>query len=212
MAGSPSHLRIPDLNRQTSAPDTVPVIDDEAGSFLIPRLMASSFPRRHSLVGSFPRTSFAGSRNTSHLGHTEVLPTAVSERERNQAVQDERDLLVDNNIIPRSQRSSSHLRNPASKKPVGPSGVTGVRGRKGSDGRSTVPSQHHGIMTSQGRYDEENGLGHLEAASPQDVTETSPLLSCNLSTSSQDSDDRIDEIWDQAVMAGKIQTSWVRES
>lgn len=221
MAGPSSHLHVPDYNCPTSAPDTTSFLNDEAESSSAPRPTrpgASSFPRRHSLVGSFPRTSFAGSRNTLHLGHTDVLPrpltpTAVSDRERNQAVQDELDLLVDNNIIPRSKhRSNSRLRSSASKKTAGSSDVTGFRGREGSEGRATNFSHPNGAMTSEGRYDEENDSAHLKATSPQNVTETSPLLARNLSTSSQDSDDRIDEIWDQAVMAGKIQTSWVRES
>ncbi|KAI5281246.1 hypothetical protein KEM52_003939, partial [Ascosphaera acerosa] len=81
----------------------------------------SSFPRTHSLVGSYPRTSFAGSRASLYLnlqapiadkgvaaGPGSAPPgssfssaktvAVLSDRERSQILRDELALLADNNI------------------------------------------------------------------------------------------------------------------
>ncbi|KAI5284513.1 hypothetical protein KEM54_001274, partial [Ascosphaera aggregata] len=214
MNGNSNHDGSHALDCQQSAPDTVPTTNEYAEAPPSSSRPGSSFPRQHSLVGSYPRTSFAGSRNTLHLGQTEALarpvnPHAITSIERNQAVQDELNLLVDNKIICRSERRSSpNLRGSASRKSVTSSSqrpssasATALHGRDIFSGRDAI---------SEGGSD--NVAGQYGGTSSDVATESSPLLSRNFSPSSQDTVDRIDEIWDQAVIAGKIQTSWTRET
>lgn len=159
------------------------------------RLSASS--SRVSMVGSYRRPSFmpAGLRATSVIGR-ERSNRDPTETERHEARLEEQSLLKDNKILPpprpqQGRRSKSY---------------GGTRSHESSSaniagGNGNIPNEpddHFG-----------DGLN----SSREELSATEPLLGTGNSPN-QDSDGprALDKIWEEAVMAGKIRTTWRRET
>ena len=168
--------------------------EDESGSDMEAlHHVSSANSVGHSMVGSYRSPSFtvAGSRATigSNLQATNRTPT---KRERHEARREERSLLRDNNIIP----------------PKHP------RKGEGPDTVGKVVSQHLSVPILPGggrkvlRPVEQSLDNHADSG-----LETAPLLgNPELPYRGQASPTNLDKQWDQAVVEGKIQTTWQRES
>ncbi|KIY01773.1 uncharacterized protein Z520_01911 [Fonsecaea multimorphosa CBS 102226] len=143
----------------------------------------------YSFVGSYRRPSFAGAGNRATL-----LPRLVSDHERlskeerQQAMEEERSLLRDNNLIP----------------PKHPQAAADQGGRKRSIFH--IPGGDRKVSRDE------------EAAPAVEVnvglaTEVSPLLGDpNLPYGGQDDPQNISQKWEEAVAAGMIHTTWQREA
>lgn len=153
---------------------------------------------QHSMAESYRRPSFiaAGPRPTVLAPPMYNDHVQLSEHEREEARNEERSLLRDNNIIP----------------PKHP--------RRGSDsggfaGRISKKFSSGGLRKVRSAPDEENG-GDEEygrAAAGRSSEET-PLLVGDPTQPYGGIDDpaTIDRTWESAVLAGKIQTTWQREA
>ena len=148
-----------------------------------------------SMLGSYKRPSFtmAGSRATVATGTGGPLQ-APSKSERRQARREERSLLRDNHIIP----------------PKHP--------RKG-DGSQTIAGRASRLFSVPGISGDDRKVHHPSdaddsAAGESNIPrETSPLLGDpGLPYGGQDSHANVDIRWEEAVMEGKIQTTWQREA
>ncbi|EXJ78783.1 hypothetical protein A1O1_09185 [Capronia coronata CBS 617.96] len=145
----------------------------------------------YSFVGSYRRPSFAGAGNRAT-----VLPQIVrdhdrlSKEERKQALEEERSLLRDNNIIP----------------PKHPQAEDSGRKRSLFGNYLSIPGGDRKVSRDE------------EAASGSDgvvdvASEVSPLLGDpNLPYGGHDDPDSINAKWEEAVAAGKIHTTWQREA
>ncbi|KAA6407740.1 MAG: MATE efflux family [Lasallia pustulata] len=150
----------------------------------------------YSMVGSYRRPSFttAGSRATVVFGQgADRTPT---KKEIQEAVREERSLLRDNNVIPpkhpqTGERSESVARRLNKHLPV-----VGV---PGGDRKVVGPGEAPADGTIIG--------------DPLEASETTALLGDpNLPYGGQDSPENINKRWEEAVAAGKIQTTWQREA
>ncbi|KAK3080944.1 hypothetical protein LTS18_011699, partial [Coniosporium uncinatum] len=144
--------------------------------------------RRPSAIATGPRPTFMPS-----LG----LPDQrLSKKEREAMREDERSLLRDNQVIP-----PNHPRKRASEDNV--SSV--LRGKRLS---------FSGLTRSQTRPGEDTGMVRGEEPWTGGATETSALLGGNptLPYGGQDSPEVINKKWEEAVSAGKINTTWQREA
>ena len=177
-----------DLEDDTDSEATESDSDSE-DSALLPSTSAPG-GNAYSYVGSYRRPSFsgAGSRAT-------VLPRAfqdhdkLSKRERTQALEEERSLLRDNNIIPpkHPQAEDQRRRSIFSNYLHIPGGD-----RKVSQDEETVPAL-------------DGGLGI--------ASEASPLLGDpSLPYGGQADRENIEAKWEEAVAAGMIHTTWQRET
>lgn len=143
-----------------------------------------------SMVGSYRRPSFtaAGSRPTAVIRphSSNRNPTKA---ERHEAWKEERNLLRDNNII-----SSKHPQE-----------------GEGSKSRVHRVSQH--FVSAGVVRPEEGGLGGQLDGSGSAASDTTPLLgNPELPHGSQHTHGNLDKAWEEAVMAGKIKTTWRRET
>ena len=146
-----------------------------------------------SMVGSYRRTSFTagGPRATIGTG-LRGSSRQATKSERNEARREERSLLRDNNVIPpkhpqKGQGSKSFAHRIGQVLPV-----VGVPG-----GDRTVESPDEEIAQDPSRHS----------------AETAPLLgNPELPYGGQDSPENIDKRWDEAVLEGKIKTTWQREA
>ncbi|KAK2783574.1 hypothetical protein FQN52_009578 [Onygenales sp. PD_12] len=156
-------------------------------------LPSTSTANPHSLTGSYRRPSFftAGPRGTV-VPHPQDYE-ALTEREREQALEEERDLLADNHVIP----PEFHHRKP-----------------------SDMYGQVSGLLTQRLKESRtEARTGDVESARRPSVagsaassaaTETTALLVPTRPTEDQVGD--VDGKWEEAVAAGLIHTSWRREA
>ena len=169
---------------------------DESDSDLETLRQTTSGPSLgRSMVASYRRPSFtvAGSRakfTTRGQGPSQ----APTKNDRRAARREERSLLRDNNIIPpkhpRKKDDSQRIGRRASR-------LFPVSGILGDDGKTKHP-----------RDADDTGGG--ESTSPQ---ETSPLLgNPELPYGGQDNPTNLDIKWEEAVLEGKIQTTWQREA
>lgn len=151
-----------------------------------------------SMVGSYRRASFtiAGSRATIGTGLQESNRTPTK-RERHEARREERSLLRDNNVIPpkhpQRREGSESLGRRVSRHLVVPN-----LGIPGGDRKVMHPSE-----------------GTLDGPSDQQGfrPETTPLLGDpNLPYGGQDNPETLDKKWEEAVLDGRIQTTWQREA
>lgn len=151
-----------------------------------------------SMVGSYKRPSFtiAGSRATIRTGLQETN-RPPSKRERHEARREERSLLRDNHLIP----------------PKHPQGRenSGDAGPRVSQ-RLSVPN-----LGIRGGDRKAESLSESNMDGPSDIpvanSETTPLLGDpTLPYGGQDSPRNLDQKWEEAVLEGKIQTTWQRES
>lgn len=144
----------------------------------------------HSLASSYRRPSFftAGPRGTV-VPHSVDQDQPLSRHEREQALEEERDLLSDNNIIP-SDRSRMDTGSNLQKK-ISATFLQRPSVNRAVDEEAEAPS---------------NGL--RDNAPP---TETTSLLRGSDRAGPADQSE-LDRQWEEAVMAGLIQTSWKREA
>lgn len=155
---------------------------------------ASSIER--SLVGSYRRHSFtiAGSRATVGTGRRSSR--APTKKDRLEARREERSLLRDNNVIP----------------PKHPQTIKGGHAiSKRASRLLRVPSisrDHRRVVRSERETDDVHTPEEADEAG-----ETVPLLrDPDLPYGGQDSPKMIDIKWEEAVLSGKIKTTWQREA
>jgi MATE family multidrug resistance protein len=170
--------------------------DDQDGSS-----SGSSTVRQFSLINSYRRPSYVnpGSRGTAIISSS--IPTQntlssswkkhnhVSKSERNTVREEERSLLRDNNLLP-----PKHPR----------SGSAGMSDRLGNK------LSFSGLRKVKSRPDEESAIG-------SSVNERTALLGATEGDPDQpygglDTPRTINKKWNEAVAAGKINTSWQREA
>lgn len=170
------------------------VTEDESDSDL-ETLRQTTSNSQYSMVGSYRRPSYmpAGSRATvagSGLSDANWIPT---KRERREVRRQERSLLRDNHVIP-------------PKHPQKPEGAgQGLRHRL-----SDYLGINGGESPSKRPSDASSHKGSVQLTVP---TETAPLLGePSLPYGGQDRPEDIDQKWEEAVMQGKIQTTWQREA
>lgn len=150
-----------------------------------------------SMEGSYRRPSFtpAGSRATT------VIPSQSSKRtptkrERHEARKEERSLLRDNNIIP-----PKHPQEGEGSKSL----VRRVSRHFASAG---IPGGDRKVV----RAGEEGLDGQLDGGGIA-VSDTTPLLgNPELPYGGQDTRGKLNKAWEEAVMAGRIRTTWQREA
>lgn len=153
--------------------------DDEYENDLQPTQSASGAGASLSFVGSYRRPSFSGAGNRAAL-----LPRAswredrLSKQERQRALEEERSLLRDNDIIPPKHPWTGEERRQS---------IFGIPG-----GNKKIPP---------------------DDAAGDEATETSALLpDPTLPYGGLDDPENISKKWEEAVSAGKIQTTWQREA
>ena len=190
-----------DLEEETDNDPENPVEEDdlsndESDSDLDTLQRTTSGPSLgHSMLGSYRRPSFsmAGSRAT--VAPQQQSSTQVpSKNDRREARRQERSLLRDNNIIP-----PKHPRQGDDSQRVG---------RRASRYLS-VP----GILADNGNGKHPGEADEAEAGERTSPRETSPLLgNPELPYGGQDNHANLDMKWEEAVLEGKIQTTWQREA
>lgn len=163
------------------------------------RQISSQGYNSHSLVGSYRRPSFftVGSRGTV-VPH-QLEQDRLTRREREQAIQEERNLLSANNLI----GNAGGLK----KKPSGDLSVN-----------SSVTTEAN-YLTAASVLSDESPIESREPPPlppPQDTTmipteNTALLGTSDLPNRDGGKSDDIDRKWEEAVAAGLIQTTWRRE-
>lgn len=164
--------------------------ESDTESSTAPLTTSNSAPD-YSFVGSYRRPSFtaAGNRATV-LPRSHVDRDKISKEERKQALEEERSLLRDNNLIP----------------PKHPLEGEAPRKRSIFGKALTIPGGD--LKVSR---DEEAPTA--TAGIPGRATEVSPLLGDpGLPYGGQDDPQNISQKWEEAVAAGLIQTTWQREA
>ncbi|KAL8672778.1 MAG: hypothetical protein Q9168_002772 [Polycauliona sp. 1 TL-2023] len=150
--------------------------------------------RYSSMVGSYRRPSFtiAGSRATVAAApqHRHRNPT---KSERIEARREERSLLRDNNVIPPKHPPTDQTSPSLGRRISRQFANIGALGRD----KAVLP-------------DEESAADPAKSSEP---SETAPLLgNPSLPYGGQDSAENLDKQWIEAVAAGKIRTTWQRET
>lgn len=169
---------------------------DSDDSTLRPDRTGRSYTR--SMVGSYRRASYTAGGPRATVGSSlRSASRQATKSERHEARREERSLLRDNNVIPpkhpQREQGSRTLRHRISH--VLPS--VGVR-IPGGD-RKVVPP--------------DDGAAERAADSNAGLPETAPLLgNPELPYGGQDSPRNLDQKWEDAVMEGKIKTTWQREA
>ena len=162
--------------------------DDESGSDLETLHQVTSNPQI-SMVGSYRRPSFTGAGSRATLGTGfQVTKRTPTRSERREARKEERSLLRDNHVIPPKHPRTDD---------------TDI-----SFGRR-LSRQFLGIVSQadEEAADADNSRGSKVSA------ETAPLLGDpDLPYGGQDSPTNLDKKWEEAVLEGKIQTTWRREA
>lgn len=148
-----------------------------------------------SMIGSYRRPSFtaAGSRATVITGSpgSSRSPTRT---ERHEARNEERSLLRDNNIIPPKQAQKQK-------------GSTSLVHRIGQRFSTSIPGGDRKVVPA----DEEAVDGQQERPEVS-VSDSTPLLGDpEVPYDGQDTPENLNRRWEEAIMAGKIQTTWRRE-
>lgn len=152
--------------------------DDEASESMTVRPTNSyTGSNPHSLAGSYRRPGFF-----TTVSHATVVPHHVeqdvlTQREREHAIEEERHLLSDNNVISEDNRH----------------GESGVLRRTGRPGRHPMPRRE---IRNRGSPTESTSL----------------LASGNAPEHPGMDDEEIDRKWEEAVVAGRINTTWGREA
>ncbi|KAL9126715.1 MAG: hypothetical protein Q9217_004278 [Psora testacea] len=181
----------PDLDPE-NAIDSGNASEDESDSDLEVLRQVTSNPQV-SMVGSYRRPDFtaAGPRAAFRTGLV-VAERTPTKRERREARRDERSLLRDNHVIP--PKHPTH----GDSKRLG-KGSGGFFHKKAAERKASQSNEETGNVGS----DENVGQG----------SETAPLLgNPNLPYGGQDTPKNLDKKWEEAVLEGKIQTSWQREA
>lgn len=176
--------------------DEASLTEDESDSDL-EALHQTTSHTEYSMVGSYRRPSFtgAGSRATLATGLQGAHRTPTK-RERREARRQERSLLRDNNVIP-----PKHPQKKESSERIGRrwSWHLPVSGIPGGDRKVLHPN--------------EQPAESVPSAGSSSLPETAPLLGDpELPYGGQDSAENLDKKWEEAVLEGRIQTTWQRES
>lgn len=150
----------------------------------------------HSMAGYFRRPSFFATTPRPFLGVQQPEAVVPAEQEYEAAIREERSLLRDNNIIPPKHPRRRESRN---------SGSSG----KGLFHRvSTLTLRHKksSALTEAAIVDDEPSetTGLLDGA-PQGRDPQAPY-------GGEDDPENIDKKWEEAVLSGKIHTTWQRET
>lgn len=162
--------------------------DDEASETLTVRPANGSNP--HSLAGSYRRPSFF-----TTVSHATVVPFhADQERltrgEREQAIEEERRLLSDNNVISDDSKTSSSGISSFPRK------ITGLFSRHSTASTPTAESENQ----------------RRDVDTPTEATSLLRQLNNGRSDGLLVDSDEIDRKWEEAVAAGRIHTTWKREA
>ena len=178
---------------ETKASHSVPVIEEQNQENSLGRTPTrTSLSQSHSLLPAHRRASYTASAPRPFLGlqssASNIIPT---DQDFEEAINDERALLEDNNMIP-----SPHVRRRGSQ--VSTQSATGPKRR------ISLPS----FFISQ-----QDDLPHDEESGPgTGPNETTYLLSTDATGLANDDDAaEIGQKWEDAVLAGKIHTTWQRE-
>jgi len=168
--------------------------DSEASTI---RPMGRVISNDHSMIGSYRRPSFstAGPRATVVPG-TMKFDRYPTKTERHEARNEERSLLRDNNIIPPKHPQSGEGSRTIIRKV---SKIFPVAGIPGGDRKVVAPGEEaaHGAAS--------DGI--------TDLPETTPLLGDpTLPYGGQAAPETLNQKWEEAVMAGRIKTTWQREA
>lgn len=178
---------------EAPAPESESDLESE-DSTLRPTNSAPQANTNRSFAGSYRRPSFAGAGNRATIvPHLYREHERLSKREREEALEQERSLLRDNNIIP-------------------PKHPQEIQRRKSVIGKHlSIPSVIPGGERKVSRDEEATGPA-LEGAMAL-PSEASPLLGDpQLPYGGQDDPENIKAKWEEAITAGKIQTTWQREA
>lgn len=180
-----------DLEEQTIEPGDEDGGDSSSSESL--RRVRSGQSYSRSMVGSYRRPSFTagGPRATMATG-VRGSSRQPTKSERHEARRAERSLLRDNNVIP----------------PKHP--------QKGQ-GSKTFGRRFSQVLPAVGGSDDDRKVKSSDEEIAEDSAhqpaETAPLLgNPRLPYGGQDSPDNIDKRWEEAVMEGKIKTTWKREA
>jgi multidrug resistance protein, MATE family len=167
---------------------------DSETSTLRPSTSAPS-ASHYSFVGSHRRPSFAGAGSRATIipyGYRDGDKDKLSKQERQEALDEERSLLRDNNLIP-----PKHPQNDGRRPSMFGRHISIPSMIKGGDGKVPRDEEH---------------VPALEAAHGV-ASEVSPLLGDpDLPYGGQDDPKNINAKWEEAVAAGMIQTTWQREA
>jgi multidrug resistance protein, MATE family len=166
------------------------VSEDESDSETSTLRPSTSAPGGHySFVGSYRRPSFSGAGNRGTILPRRLDHDKLSKEERHRALEEERSLLRDNDIIP----------------PKHP--------RPDSDRRKSLFGTTLGIPGGNRKVStDEEAAPSLEGAVGI-PSEGTPLLGDpNLPYGGHDDPKNISQKWEEAVAAGMIQTTWQREA
>lgn len=162
-------------------------------------LSATSLGNSHSLAESYRRPSFftRGARGTV-VPYPQAQEHAVlADWEREQILEEERDLLADSHVI--------HPEHRHAKATKGRSQITGLLSKRLKESE-TFPREE----------DEESAQLPGSSSGPDSATETTALLASSTAlgnhVSDNVSDDEVGSKWEEAVEAGLIHTTWRREA
>lgn len=151
----------------------------------------------HAMVGNYRRPSVIASGPRTFLGTQQPEIIMPIEQEREDALNEERSLLRDNNIIPpkHPRRGSSTSVKDLRSRISFPSfrrtkSQTVDEGRRAENGEATEPSETTALLG--------------EGDPPAGPDPEAPYGGVD--------DEEIDKKWEEAVMSGKIQTTWQRET
>ena len=168
--------------------------DDSEASTLRPSTSAPG-TTDYSFVGSYRRPSFAGAGNRAFIIPSQYRDSnrdKLSKQERKSALEEERSLLRDNNIIPPRHPLADERRHSIFGRHLSVPGIIPGGDRKVSRDEEAIPA-----------LDGAHGL----------ASEVSPLLGDpDLPYGGQDDPKNISAKWEEAVTAGIIQTTWQRET
>jgi MATE family multidrug resistance protein len=149
----------------------------------------------HSLAGSYRRPGFFTTVN-----HTTVIPSQgdyqqLTHSEREQAIEEERNLLSDNNVIPPEQArgNADGLQHK----------LSNLLSSLAQEGPSKQYDSVRSSVQSSGGVDAENGIV---------PTESTALLGAPRGEGDAMGPEEIDRKWEEAVTAGLINTTWQREA
>lgn len=183
------------IGRDLLDEETAELLEDQGLENVLSRTTTTDTLRRqHSLLGTHRRTSYTTSGPRPFLGLHQTTPDIIpTEQDREEAINEERSLLQDNNIIrPDSlRRRGSH---------VSKSSGTGFK-RQLSFPTLSLSRQNTGAAP-----DEEAGPTEATALLSSD-----PISNPSAPPDRDNDTTEIEQKWEDAVLAGKIHTTWQRE-
>ena len=176
-------------------------LEDESDSDYSTFYRIPSNTQSHSMTNSYRRPSFAtaGPRALPSLVASDAYHRHPTRQERHEARREERSLLRDNNVIPPKHPQKRESRDTLAGK-IGRQ-LGSKAGVPGGDRRVVSPSDPGAKNAAA------NGI-------PDNIDDTTPLLGDpSLPYGGHDqSPEALSKTWEEALFAGKIQTTWQREA